>query len=160
MSDAGRSEAGQEGRDITGVGDSEGSRRAVVIEREAEEFCGEGVGFTMIQGREARDEKGEVRGVLVFDAEVVNYQDKGDGAGGVTEKTGGKGLVKVEGVEEGDKAKVRQLTCFFEAVHRLLYTEDDVRLSGFVLFCEGMEEKARQDSWGEKVSIYFYVLGG
>ena len=106
MCDSGRSEAGQEGRDITGVGDSEGSRRAVVIEREAEEFCVEGVGFTMIQGREARDEKGEVRGVLVFDAEVVNDQDKGDGAGGVTEKTRGEGLVKVEGLEEGDKAKV------------------------------------------------------
>ena len=55
----------------------------------------------------------------------------------MTEKTGGKGLVKVEGVEEGDTAKVRQLTGFFEAVHRLLYAEDDVRLSGFVLLNEG-----------------------
>ena len=137
MSDAGKSEAGQEGGDVAGVGDSEGSGRAVMIEGEAEEFCGEGVGFAMIQGREARDEKGKVRGVLVFDAEVVNYQDKGDGARGVMEKTGSEGLVKVEGVEEGDKAKVRQLTGFFEAVHRLLYAEDDVRLSGFVLFNKG-----------------------
>jgi hypothetical protein len=77
-----------------------------MVEGEAEEFCGEGVGFAMIPGREARDEKGEVRGVLVLDAEVVNYQDKGDRARGVTEKTGGEGLVKVEGLEEGDKAKV------------------------------------------------------
>ena len=137
MCNSGRTEAGQEGVDVTGVGNSEGAGGAVVVEGEAEEFCGEGVGFAMVQGREARDEKGEVRGVLVFDAEVVNYQDKGDGARGVTEKTGGKGFVKVEGVEEGDKAKVRQLTGFFEAVHRLLYAEDDVRLSGFVLLNEG-----------------------
>ena len=78
----------------------------------------------------------------------------------MTEKTGGEGLVKVEALEEGDKTEIGELTCFFEAVHRLLYTEDDVRLSGFVLLCEGMEEKARQNSWGEKISIYFYVLGG
>ena len=78
----------------------------------------------------------------------------------MSEKTGGEGLVKVEALEEGDKTKIGELTCFFEAVHRLLYTEDDVRLSGFVLLCEGMEEKARQDSWGKKVSVYFYVLGG
>ena len=108
-----------------------------MIEGKAEEFGGERVGFAVIQSREARDEIGEVRWILVFDAEVVNYQDKGDGARGVTEKTGGKGFVKVEGVEEGDKAKVRQLTGFFEAVHRLLYAEDDVRLSGFVLLNEG-----------------------
>jgi hypothetical protein len=103
VSDAGRSEAGEEGGDVTGVGYSEGAGGAVVIEGEAEEFGGEGVGFAVIQGREARDEIGEVRGVLVFDAEVVNYQDKGDGARGVTEKTGGKGLVKVEGETELDE---------------------------------------------------------
>ena len=74
---------------------------------------------------------------MVFDSEVIYHQDKGDGAGGVTEKTGGEGLVKVEALEEGDKAKVGQLTCFFEAVHRLLYAEDDVRLSGFVLLNKG-----------------------
>ena len=108
-----------------------------MIEGEAEKFGCEGVGFGMIESGEARDEKGEVRGVLVFDAEVVNDQDKGDGAGGVTEKTGGEGLVEVEALEEGDKAKVGQLTCFFEAVHRLLYAEDDVRLSGFVLLNKG-----------------------
>ncbi len=74
---------------------------------------------------------------MVFDPEVIYHQDKCDRARGVTEKAGGKGLVKVEALEEGDKAKVRQLTCFFEAVHRLLYAEDDVRLSGFVLLNKG-----------------------
>ena len=77
----------------------------------------------------------------------------------MTEKAGGEGLVEVEALEEGDKTKIGQLTCLFEAVHRLLYAEDDVRLSGFVLLYEGMEEKARQDSWGKKVSVYFYILG-
>ena len=92
---------------------------------------------------------------MVFDSEVIYHQDKGDGAVGVTEKTGGEGLVKVETLEEGDKTKIGELTCFFEAVHRLLYTEDDVRLSGFDLLGEGMKEKARQDSWGKKVSVDF-----
>ena len=104
--DAGRSEAGEESRHIAGVRHSEGAGRAVVFEGETKEFGGEGVGFDMIKSGDAGDEKGEVRGVLVFDAEVVNDQDKGDGAGGVTEKTRGEGLVKVEGLEEGDKAKV------------------------------------------------------
>ena len=47
-SDAGRSEAGQEGGDVTGVGNSEGAGGAVVVKGEAEEFCGEGVGFAVI----------------------------------------------------------------------------------------------------------------
>ena len=91
----------------------------------------------MVEGRKTGDKESKVRGVVVLHAEVVHHQDEGNRAGGVAEKTGGKGLVKVEGVEEGDKAKVRQLTGFFEAVHRLLYAEDDVRLSGFVLLNEG-----------------------
>ena len=97
---------------------------------------------------------------MVLDAEVVHDQDKGNRARGVAEKTGGKGLVKIKRLKERDESEIGEFTCLFEAVHRFLYTENDVRLSGFVLFCEGMEEKARQDSWGEKVSIYFYVLGG
>jgi hypothetical protein len=131
-----------------------------VIEGEAEKFGCDGVGFDVIGRGETGDKEGKVGRVVVLHTEVIHHQDKGDWAGGVTEKTGGEGLVKVEALEEGDKTKIGELTCFFEAVHRLLYTEDDVRLSGFVLLCEGMEEKARQNSWGEKVSIYFYVLGG
>jgi hypothetical protein len=95
------------------------------------------MGFTVIEGGEARDEKGKVGGSVVFDTEVIYHQDKGDGASGVTEETGGEGLVKVEGLEEGDKAEVGQLTCFFEAVHSLLYAKDYVRLAGFVLLDKG-----------------------
>jgi hypothetical protein len=44
---------------------------------------------------------------MVLDAEIVNYQDKGDGARRVAEKTGCVGLVEVKALEEGDKTKVR-----------------------------------------------------
>jgi hypothetical protein len=108
-----------------------------VIEGEAEKFGCDGVGFTVIEGGEARDEKGKVGGVVVFDTEVIYHQDKGDWARGVTEETGGEGLVEVKALEEGDKTKIRELTCFFEAVHSLLYAEDYVRLSGFVLLDKG-----------------------
>ena len=97
---------------------------------------------------------------MVFDTEVIYHQDKGDWTRGVTEKAGSVGLVEVEALEEGDKAKIGQLTCLFEAAHRLLYAENDVRLSGFVLLYEGMEEEARQDRWGKKVSVDFYILRG
>jgi hypothetical protein len=36
------------------------------------------MGFTVIEGGEARDEKGKVGGVVVFDTEVIYHQDKGD----------------------------------------------------------------------------------
>ncbi len=49
-----------------------------MIEREAEKFGGDRVGFGVVWGGEARDEKGKVRGVVVFDAEVVYHQDEGD----------------------------------------------------------------------------------
>jgi hypothetical protein len=74
---------------------------------------------------------------MVFDAEVVNDQDKDDEARRVAEETGRVGLVEVKALEEGDKTKIGQLTCLFEAVHSLLDAEDYVRLSGFVLLEEG-----------------------
>ena len=116
--------------------------------------------FDTVESGKTRDKEGKVGGVVVLHTEVVYHQDKGDWAGGVTEKTWGEGLVEVEALKEGDKTNIGQLTCFFEAVHRLLYAEDDVRLSGFVLLGEWVEEKARQDSWGKKVSIYFDILWG
>ncbi len=71
MGNARRSEARKEGSDMAGVRHSEGAGRAVVVEREAEKFGSDRVGFGVVQGGEARDEKGDVRGVVVFDAEVV-----------------------------------------------------------------------------------------
>ena len=53
---------------------------------------------------------------MVLDAEVVHDQDKGNRARGVTEKTGGKGLVKVESLKVRDESEIGELTCLFEAV--------------------------------------------
>jgi hypothetical protein len=36
------------------------------------------MGFTVIEGGEARYEKGKVGGSVVFDTEVIYHQDKGD----------------------------------------------------------------------------------
>ena len=88
--------ASEESGDIAGIGDSECVLGAVVMEREAEKFGGDGVGFDVVQGGQARDKKSEVRGVVVLDAEVVHDQDKGNRARGVAEKTGGKGLMEIE----------------------------------------------------------------
>ena len=59
-----------------------------------------------IRGGKARNKKSEVRGVVVLDAEVVHDQDKGNRARGVAEKTGGKGLVKIERLKEGDESEI------------------------------------------------------
>ena len=39
-----------------------------------------------------------------------------------------------------------------------LYTENDVRLSRFILLDEREKRKARQDFWGEKISVDFNKL--
>ena len=49
-----------------------------MVERKTEEGRSIGVGFDMVQSGEARDKKGEVRGAVVLDAEVVYHQDDGD----------------------------------------------------------------------------------
>ena len=57
---------------VAGVRDSEGFGKAVVEDGEAKEFRGDGVGFGVVEGRQTRDKKVEVRAVLILDAEVVN----------------------------------------------------------------------------------------
>ena len=76
----------------------------------------------------------------------------------MTEKTGGKGLMEVERLKERDETEIGELTCLFEAVHRFLNTENDVRLSRFICLDEGEKRKARQDFGGEKISIDFDKL--
>ena len=112
----------------------------------------------MVEGRKTGDKESKVRGVVVLHAEVVHHQDEGNRARGVAEKTGGKGLVKVKRLKQGDKSKIGELTCLFEAVHRFLYTENDVRLSRFILLDEGEKRKARQDFGRKKISIDFNKL--
>ena len=95
---------------------------------------------------------------MVLDAEVVHDQDKSNRVRGVAEKTGGKGLVKIERLKERDESEIGELTCLFEAVHRFLDTENDVRLSRLILLDEGEKRKARQDFGGKDVSMNFDVL--
>ena len=114
--------------------------------------------FDMVESGKTRDKEGKVGGVVVLHAEVIHHQDEGNRAGGVAENTGGKGLVEVEGLKQGDKSKIGELTCLFEAVHRFLYTENDVRLSRFILLDEGEKRKARQDFGGKEISIDFNEL--
>ena len=112
----------------------------------------------MVESGKTRDKEGKVGGVVVLHAEVVHHQDEGNRARGVAEKTGGKGLVKIKRLKQRDKSEIGELTCLFEAVHRFLYTENDVRLSRFILLDEGEKRKARQDFWGKEISIDFNEL--
>ena len=50
MGDAGRSEAGEKGGNIAGIGDGESAGRAVVRKREAKERGGDRVSFYVIEG--------------------------------------------------------------------------------------------------------------
>ena len=93
--------------------------------------------FGVVQGRQAGDKEGKVRGVVVLHAEVVHHQDKGDGTRGMTEKTGSEGLMEVKGGKERDKTEIGQLTCLFEAVHRFVDAKQDKLFACFVLFAEG-----------------------
>ena len=61
---------------------------------------GERVGFGVIRSGETGDKESKVGGVVVLHTEVIHHQDKSDWAGGVTEKTWGKGLVEVKTLEE------------------------------------------------------------
>ena len=67
------------------------------------------------------------------------------------EKTGGGGFVETEGGEKRDEAKVRQFARLLEAVHRLIYTKDDVGLAGGVGLDEGVKVEVRENSGRELV---------
>jgi hypothetical protein len=58
------------------------------------------------------------------------------------EETGSGSFVEAEGREKRDEAKVGEFSRLLEAVHRLVYTKDDVGLAG-----------------GELIGEDFYVLG-
>ncbi len=85
----------------------------------------------MVKGGKTRDKDSKVGGVVVLHAEVVHHQDEGNRARGVVEKTGGKGLVEVEGLKQRDESE----TSFS------LY---------IVFFHEREKRKARQDFWEKK----------
>ncbi len=59
-------------RGVAGVRDGEGFGRAIVGDGEAKEFGGDGIGFSVVKGRQTRDKKVKVGAKRVFDAKVVN----------------------------------------------------------------------------------------
>ncbi len=67
----------------------------------------------------------------------------------MAEETGGLGLVKVEGLEEGGKTEVGQLTCLFEAVHGFIDSKRDEVLARLSCFVKGKRER-RDKTSGEK----------
>ena len=106
MGNAGRSEAGEKGGDIAGIGNGECARRAFVGERETKKRGSDGVSFDVIEGGKTGDKVGKVGGVVVLHTEVIHHQDESDRAGGVAEKTRGGGLEEVKGLEKRDKTEI------------------------------------------------------
>ena len=106
MFDAKGAKAGEESGDIGRIGDGEGVVGAIMMDGETKKFRSGRVGFDVIEGRKTRHEKGKVRRVVVLDAEVVHYQNKGNGTRGVAKKTGGLGLVEIKRLQERDKAEI------------------------------------------------------
>ncbi len=58
-------------------------------------------------------------------------------------KTGGGGFEEAKGGEKRDEAKVRELARLLEAVHRPVYSKDDVGLAG--------EERRGEERRGEGI---------
>ena len=73
------------------------------------------------------------------------------------EETGSGSFVEAEGGEKTDEAKVAEFSRLLEAVHRLVYTKDDVGLAGGVSFKEGKEIEAGENGGGELMGEDFYV---
>ena len=60
-------------------------------------------------------------------------------------ETGGGGFEEVEGGEKRDEAKVGKFARLLEAVHRPVYSKDDVGLAG----------EERRGDWWVKILIYW-----
>ena len=73
-------------------------------------------------------------------------------------ETGGGGFVETEGGEKRDEAKVGKFARLLEAVHRLIYSKDDVGLAGGVSLDEGMEIEVGENGGGELMGEDFDVL--
>ena len=99
MFDAVGAETSDEGGDVGGIGHSNGPvPRSVVLDGETEALGADRVDLDMVELREAVDKEGEVRGVSIFDIEVVDNEGEGDVASGVAKKTGGGSFVEVRSI--------------------------------------------------------------
>ena len=97
--DAVGAETSDEGGDVGGIGYGNGPvPRSVVLDGETEVLGADRVDLDMVELREAVDKEGEVRGVSVFDTEVVDNEGEGDVASGVAEETGGGSFVEVRSI--------------------------------------------------------------
>jgi hypothetical protein len=67
-----RTQTDEKVRGVAGGRDGEGWGGAVVGDREAKKFGGDGVGFSVVESRKTRDKIVEVRAERVFDAEIVH----------------------------------------------------------------------------------------
>ncbi len=74
-------------------------------------------------------------------------------------ETGGRGFEETEGGEKRDEAKVGEFARLLEAVHRLVYSKDDVGLAGGVGLEEGEKVKVGENSGRELLGEDFYILG-
>ena len=81
-----------------------------MLHGEAKELGACGMGFDMVEGAEARDQVVEIDSVVILHTEVVDYQDKQDGARDVTEEARGGGFMKTKRRQQGYNSHVAQLT--------------------------------------------------
>ncbi len=75
------------------------------------------------------------------------------------EEAGSGGFVEAEGGEKRNEAKVGQFARLLEAVHRLVYSKDDVGLARGVSLDEGGKVKVGENSGRELLGKEFDILG-
>ena len=81
-----------------------------MLHSEAKELGACGMGFDMVEGAEARDQVVEIDSVVILHTEVVDYQDKQDGARDMTEEARGGGFMKTKRRQQSYNSHVAQLT--------------------------------------------------
>ncbi len=81
-----------------------------MLHGEAKELGTCGMGFDVVEGGEARDQVVEIDSVVILHTEIVDYQDKQDGARDVAEQARGGGFVETERRQQGENTRVAQLT--------------------------------------------------
>ncbi len=75
------------------------------------------------------------------------------------EEAGSGGFVEAEGGAKRNEAKVGQFARLLEAVHRLVYSKDNVGLAGGVSLDEGEKVKVGENSGRELLGKEFDILG-
>ena len=116
-----------------------------MLHGETEKLGACGMGFDVVEGGEARDQVVEIDSVVILHTEVVDYQDKQDGARDMAEQARGGGFVKPERRQQSNNSHVAQLTGLFEPVHCLVYSEQNIFFALTIYFDKGKKRETRQD---------------